>query len=98
MAGTKRARLSSVEFDITPERYNELTWFALRYSELKTHKPKQAAMIEQAAKTAEPVLWPYILRNVTQGAPYHSLLIPCGRNLFYTIRRRFFAELDKLRG
>ena len=86
------------DFPLSSERYNELTWFAVRYAELKMRKPQQAAMIEQAARAAEPELWQYILRNVTQGAPYHSLLIPCGRNLFYTIRRRFFAELDKLRG
>lgn len=90
-------RAATEDFPLSPERYNELAWFALRYAELKTHKPKQAAMIEQAARTAEPELWPYILRNVTQGVPYHALLIPCGRRQFYEKRRRFFVELDKLK-
>jgi len=83
--------------EFSQARYNELIWFAMQYSEMKQSKPEAAAMIEQAALLADSEIAPYILRNVTQGVPFHALMVPCGRRQFYEKRRRFFVELDKLK-
>lgn len=56
--------------------------------------------IEQAAVAADPAVCRYILRNVTRGVSYDQMAaaarIPCGREAFYTLRRKFFWLLDQL--
>lgn len=58
-------------------------------------------MIEKASMDADDVLYPYILKAVTEGLSYvylkSSLDIPCGKDLYYDRYRRFFWLLDKLR-
>lgn len=55
--------------------------------------------IEQAAIAADPAVCKYILRNVTRGVSYDAMRardehIPCGRDMFYELRRKFFWILD----
>ena len=58
-------------------------------------------MVEQAAIAADDVLYPYILKAVTEDLSYTyldmAMNIPCGREKYYKIQRKFFWELDKLR-
>lgn len=58
-------------------------------------------MVERAAYNADPQLHNYILLSVTQGLKYETLKarlnIPCGRDMFYDRRRKFFWLLDKER-
>ena len=58
-------------------------------------------MDEQAAIAADDVLYPYILKAVTEDLSYTyldmAMNIPCGREKYYKIQRKFFWELDKLR-
>ena len=58
-------------------------------------------MVEQAAIGAEPELYPYLLRGVTEGLSYDVLKmkydIPCCRDVYYAAYRRFFWLLSKRR-
>ena len=51
-------------------------------------------MVEQAAIEAEPDLYPYLLRGVTEELSYDALKmkydIPCCRDVYYAAYRRFF--------
>lgn len=56
-------------------------------------------LIEQCAIMCDPVLGCYIFKAVTQGLTYSYFRmhdnIPCGRDMFYQIYRKFFYILDK---
>lgn len=58
-------------------------------------------MIELAAKQAGGELREYILKAVTEGRSYtylrNTLQMPCSRDIYYEIYRKFFWILDKLR-
>ena len=58
-------------------------------------------MVEQAAIGADPDLYPYLLRGVTEGLSYDALKmkydIPCCRDVYYAAYRRFFWLLSKRR-
>ena len=58
---------------------------------------KQLDIIEQSAKDADPEIWQYILKNVTQGIPYERLAVPCGFRKFSNARVKFFWYLSKRR-
>lgn len=59
-------------------------------------------LIESVAREAEPDLASYILTSVTKGITYPQIAakidIPCGKDMFYDRRRKFFWILDKRRG
>ncbi len=57
----------------------------------------KCALIEQTAVETSPELYQYILKNVTQGIPYEYMDIPCCRQKFYNMRRKFFYNLSKKR-
>ena len=58
-------------------------------------------MVEQAAIGADPDLYPYLLRGVTEGLSYDALKmkydIPCCRDVYYAAYRRSFWLLSKRR-
>ncbi len=58
-------------------------------------------LIENTAKEVcgeEQGLFPFLLSSVTQGLSYYKLgAIPCGKDCFYRLRRRFFYELSQKR-
>ena len=58
-------------------------------------------LVEQAAIGADPEIYTYILRAVTEGLSYDTLKmqhgIPCCRDVYYDRYRRFFWLLDKTR-
>lgn len=59
-------------------------------------------MVERVAMATDESLYPYILRAVTEGLSYDVLNVqmgvPCCRNVFYNLYRRFFWLLNKERG
>lgn len=55
------------------------------------------ALIEKTAQKASETLYPWILKNVTEGIPYEWLNAPCGRRQFYECRRYFFYLLAQKR-
>lgn len=57
-------------------------------------------LVEEAAKISSAELWTYIFKSVTEGYSYGYFMangIPCGKDLFYTDRRKFFWVLDMLK-
>lgn len=58
-------------------------------------------LVEAAAKEAGDDLWFYILMGVTKGLPYEILRsrydIPCCREVYYNMYRKFFWLLNKTR-
>jgi hypothetical protein len=58
-------------------------------------------MIESVAKETSLELWSYILKGVTGGLSYDylktNLNIPCCKDTYYKLYRRFFWLLDRAR-
>lgn len=71
--------------------------YAIRQAEYAT----KIKMIEEAAMEAEPALYKYILKAVTEDLSYPYLKtkmnIPCGRDMYYDRYRRFFWILSNSR-
>lgn len=55
-------------------------------------------LIETCCKLTDNVLWPYILKGVTEGLPYSYLRInqniPCCKDNYYKLYRKFFYILS----
>lgn len=51
-------------------------------------------LIEDTCKEADPEIWKYILKSVTESVPYERMEVPRGRSQFYKSRRKFFYILD----
>lgn len=73
----------------------------LRCAEAREVYFDRMEMIEQAAIAADPDLHDYILKGVTEGWSYDHLKsrfeIPCCKDTYYTLYRRFFWLLNKER-
>ncbi len=73
-----------------------------RCAESRLFFAERMAMVEQAAIKTDPDLYPYILRGVTEGMTYYAQKvqygIPCCRDVYYDLYRRFFWLLSKERG
>lgn len=58
-------------------------------------------MIERVAEKTDSILATYILKAVTEGRSYDYLRInmniPCGKDVYYNMYRRFFWLLNKVR-
>ena len=58
-------------------------------------------MVEQAAVAADAVLYPYILKAVTENLTFVVLKqaydMPCERDMFYDRRRKFYWALSRVR-
>lgn len=67
----------------------------------KTYYRERMAMVEQAAWEADPELKQYLIRAVTEGLSYETLRvmlgIPCCKDNYYKIYRRFFWLLSQAR-
>ncbi|MEG1738772.1 MAG: hypothetical protein RR259_11170 [Odoribacter sp.] len=61
----------------------------------------QMKLVEQAAIASDPELHSYILKAVTEGLSYDCLKarfdIPCCKDVYYDLYRRFFWLLNKSR-
>lgn len=55
-------------------------------------------LIEECSKLTDPVLGTYILKGVTENRTYTYFKmnerIPCGKDMYYDLRRKFFWILD----
>ena len=62
---------------------------------------KYAALVELVENTAKKAveddvgLYEPLVLNVAYGTPYYQMPVPCGKNQFTKLRRRFFYLLDK---
>lgn len=68
---------------------------------IQTYYSNRIELVEKIAKQADPYLYPYILKAVTEGLSYTylktKLNIPCGRDMYYDRYRRFFWLLNNSR-
>lgn len=67
----------------------------------RTYYLERIEMIEKVAKLTDQFLAPYIILGVTRGMPYAAMKaqldIPCCKDVYYHLYRRFFWLLDKER-
>ena len=70
-----------------------------KYAIKKAYYSERIKLVEEIAREADPYLWNYILRAVTEGLSYTYLKtrleIPCGRDMYYDRYRRFFWLLSE---
>lgn len=97
-------------WEISWEMYRELLYFCRQYDDKKTasawepdgnkaqRMKRDADTIEAAAREAAKELDGYLLRHVTRGVPYACLGVPCGKNQFGQMRRKFYFLLAQKRG
>lgn len=68
----------------------------------KTFYSERTDMVKRVAENTDPVLANYILKAVTEGWSYDILKarleIPCCKDTYYELYRRFFWLLNKERG
>jgi hypothetical protein len=68
---------------------------------LRTFYSERIELIEKIAKEADPYLYPYIIKAVTEELSYTYLKakldIPCGKDMYYDRYRRFFWLLSEAR-
>jgi hypothetical protein len=71
------------------------------YAEMRSYYSHRIGLIEDTAIFAAGELSSYILKGVTTGISYEHLKarleIPCGKDMYYNLYRRFFWLLDKER-
>lgn len=72
-----------------------------KYAILKAQYAEKINIVERVAKEADPDLYPYILKAVTEGLSYTYLKsrldIPCSRDMYYNRYRKFFWLLSQER-
>ena len=71
-------------------------------SSLVSNYARQIELVERIAIEADPYLYDYILKGVTEGRSYTYLKavlgMPCGKDMYYDRYRKFFWLLDNVRG
>ncbi len=72
-----------------------------RITEKKLYLRERMALVENAARETDEVIGHYIFRAVTQGWSYEHLRVkdgmPCCKNTYYDLYRKFFWLLDQAR-
>ena len=58
---------------------------------------EEVELIEDTALEADPELYKWTLKSVTEGIPYENMDVPAGRRQFYETRRYFFFLLAQKR-
>lgn len=69
---------------------NPTEWLAIRNAMLQ----KDIELIEQTALEADPEIYTWILKSVTDSIPYEYMDVPMNRTDFYAIRKHFFYLLS----
>lgn len=72
-----------------------------RYVEARESLLNKMRMVELAAQDTDSYMAPYILKAVTEGLSFEKLRartqLPCGKDYYYKMYRRFFWLLSKAR-
>lgn len=68
----------------------------------RLHYKERMELIEHTAEETDPIIGRYIFIGVTEGVSYEILnrreSIPCCKNEYYNLYRKFFWLLDRARG
>ena len=68
----------------------------------RLHYKERMELIQRTAEETDPIVGQYIFIGVTEGVSYEIIdrrePIPCCKNEYYNLYRRFFWLLDKARG
>ena len=67
---------------------------AMRRAEIS----RKIDMIDETAKEVSGTLWKWLILGVCYDNPYYYLHqhgIPCGKDLYYNLRRKFYYEMSK---
>lgn len=68
---------------------------------IRTYYSDRIDLVERTARQADPYLYPYILKAVTEGLSYtylkNTMNMPCGRDMYYDRYRKFFWLLNNSR-
>jgi hypothetical protein len=90
---------SNYEEHISSNSHSDIT---AKYATLRAQYAKKIMLVEGAAMEADPILYRYILKAVTEGLSYtylkNTMNIPCGKDMYYDRYRRFFWLLNNKRG
>lgn len=82
-------------------RTNTISDPVLKMAEVRLYYSARMGMVEDAARETDVCLGTYILRAVTEGRSYVNLKsrfnIPCSKDVYYELYRRFFWLLSKSR-
>lgn len=85
-----------------PDKTNRVNDPVGKCAERREDINKRVEMIEECAELTDSELGYYILIGVTRGISYDILRlnynIPCCKNVYYDLYRKFFWILDKKRG
>lgn len=96
--GLRKNRLDGIYISGTGEVSDPV----VRCAEEREYYALRIRMVETAAREADQVVGNYILCGVTTGLSYEKLAardsVPCCKEVYYKLYRRFFWLLDKLRG
>lgn len=80
---------------------NVISDITAKYAIKRAYYAGRIKLVEKAAMEAEPDLYLYILKAVTEGLSYTylktKLEIPCGRDMYYDRYRKFFWLLSNSR-
>lgn len=91
----------SVLADMPKTQTNEIRDIVGDEAVIRASLSRRVAMVERAAREAGGKFSEYILKGITEGIPYvvlrTQLTIPCCKNDYYDMYRKFFWVLDKLR-
>lgn len=72
-----------------------------RIAILKLFYSERMDLIIKVAEDTDKIMAPYILKGVTEGVSYDNMIvmdgIPCCRDVYYELYRRFFWLLNKVR-
>lgn len=100
-AYTSLGNLSSTSGLVTISKNSSISDSTSKCAEARLFYSQRIKMIEQTAKETDSVLWNYILTAVTEGISYDCLKarlnIPCCKDTYYELYRRFFWLLNKTR-
>lgn len=73
----------------------------LKLVEAREYYAKRIYILEEVARQADPIIGPCVLEGIVTNTSYEKLRaridIPCCKDIYYTIYRRFFWLLDKVR-
>lgn len=80
---------------------NQISDPTAKCAEAKLYYYERMKMLEDVANDTDPFLSSYILKGVTEAVSYDHLKsrldIPCGKDTYYKLYRRFFWLLNKAR-